>query len=230
MKVYLEPTEIAQLEKAATNLRDRLLIRLLSHLGCRISEALGLTTDDIDFSQGTVIIKHLKTRLRLSCATCGQRLGRYHAFCPVYGNKVDKARAEEQEHRRQRILPVDTETLEMLREFIDRGGPVLRDGKKLIFGINRHRAWQIVKQCAEKAGLPKLLNPETGKLHNVSCHRLRDFFSIRAVKKDDSGDGLRMLQEHLGHQSIVTSMRYRKIAGEELKAWYTKIWDEGNDR
>jgi integrase/recombinase XerD len=39
-----------------------------------------------------------------------------------------------------------------------------------------------------------------------------------------------MLQEHLGHQSIVTTMRYRKIAGEELKAWYTKIWDGENGR
>ena len=39
-KAYLEPDEVESLEKAATNLRDRLLIRLLFHLGCRISEAL----------------------------------------------------------------------------------------------------------------------------------------------------------------------------------------------
>jgi integrase/recombinase XerD len=36
------------------------------------------------------------------------------------------------------------------------------------------------------------------------------------VKRDDSGDGLRMLQEHLGHQSIATTMQYRKVAGEDL--------------
>ncbi|MBA7664832.1 hypothetical protein ES703_72896 [subsurface metagenome] len=36
-KVYLEADEVEGLEKAATNLRDRLLIRLLFHLGCRIS-------------------------------------------------------------------------------------------------------------------------------------------------------------------------------------------------
>ena len=61
----------------------------------------------------------------------------------------------------------------MLREYIDRGGPVLTRWKRLIFGINRHRAWQIVKDCAEKAGLPKLVNPETGRIHNVSPHCLR---------------------------------------------------------
>ena len=52
-KAYLNPAEVNSLEKAATNLRDRLLIRLLSHLGCRISEAIALTVDDINSQQGT---------------------------------------------------------------------------------------------------------------------------------------------------------------------------------
>jgi integrase/recombinase XerD len=43
MKSYLEPEEIVLMEQAATNLRDRLLIHLLFHLGCRVSEALALT-------------------------------------------------------------------------------------------------------------------------------------------------------------------------------------------
>jgi len=42
--------------------------------------------------------------------------------------------------------------------------------------------------------LPRLVNPETGKVHNVSPHRLRDAFAVNAVKTDDSGDGLRILQ------------------------------------
>lgn len=47
---------------------------------------------------------------------------------------------KEQEHRRRRVVPVDRETLSMLREYVERGGPVEREGKRLIFGINRHRA------------------------------------------------------------------------------------------
>ena len=89
-------------------------------------------------------------------------------------------------------------------------------GKNLLFGINRHRAWQIVRECSEKAGLPKLVNPETGRVHNVSPHRLRDAFAAtHAVKLDDSGDGLRLLQEHLGHQSFNTTAKYRKVSGKE---------------
>ena len=67
MKTYLEPGEIELLEKAATNLRDRLLIRILFKLGCRISEALGIGVEDIDFAQGTITIEHLKARVRFSC-------------------------------------------------------------------------------------------------------------------------------------------------------------------
>ena len=152
-------------------------------------------------------------------------------FCPKCGSKVTKAQAEQLERRRQRMLPVDADTLGMLKEYVKRGGPVLRDGKKLIFGINRHRAWQVVKECAEKARLPKLINPETGRAHNVSPHRLRDCFAVMAVQRDDSTDSVRMLQEWLGHTNIGTTMRYRKVAGEELKDWYEKLWrrkKEGN--
>jgi integrase/recombinase XerD len=226
VKTYLEPSEISLLEKATSNMRDRLLIRVLFHLGCRVSEALALAVEDTDFNHGTITIQHLKASLKLSCTGCGQRLGRSHMFCPKCGVRVTKAQVEQLEHRRQRVLPVDSDTLGMLKEYIRRGGPVLRDGKRLIFGINRHRGWQIVKGCAERANLPKLVNPETGRIHNVSPHKLRDAFSVRAVKMDDSGDGLRLLQEHLGHASFNTTAKYRKVSGEEHKEWYQKLWEK----
>jgi len=224
MKAYLEVGEVFEMEKAAANLRDKLLIRVLFHLGCRVSEALALTVEDVDFDHGTIIIQHLKARLKLSCTGCGQRLSKSHTFCPRCGNKVEKVQSEQQERRRQRVLPVDNDTSGMLKEYIERGGPALRGGRKLIFGINRHRAWQIVKECAEKARLPKLVNPETGRVHNISPHRLRDCFAVMAVQRDDSTDSVRMLQEWLGHANIGTTMRYRKVAGQELKDWYEKLW------
>ena len=225
MKAYLEIEETERLEHAATCLRDKLLIRLLARLGCRVSEALALTVDDIDFSQGTVRIEHLKSRTRLVCSHCNARLGKSHAFCPKCGQPVYRATAEEKEHRRMRTLPIDDETLKLLWAYIERGGPAPRDGKKLIFGINRHRAWQIVKECAERAALPRLTNPETGRAHNVSPHRLRDAFAVHAVKQDDSGDGLRLLQEHLGHVSFNTTAKYRKVSGKEHRDWYQNLWE-----
>ena len=223
---YLEIDEVASLEKEATNLRDRLLIKVLFHLGCRISEALALEVNDIDSARGTVTIEHLKSRIKLACPKCGARLGKSHTFCPKCGVKVEEVVAKEQEHRRVRTLPLDGDTLEMLKDYIKRGGPVTRNGKEFLFGINRHRAWQIVGACAERAGLPKLVNTETGKVHNISPHRLRDAFAVHAVKLDDSGDGLRMLQEHLGHQSFNTTAKYRKVSGKEHRDWYQKLWSK----
>ena len=227
-KAYLEVDDVKQLERATTCLRDRLLIKILFHLGCRISEALHLEVKDINFAEGTLTIEHLKVRVRLSCPQCRARLGKGHTFCPKCGIKVEKVMAEEKERRRMRTLPMDKETQELLQDYIRRGGPVTRNGKQLIFGINRHRGWQIVKECADRAGLGKLINPEAGRLHSVSPHRLRDAFAVHAVKVDDSGDGLRLLQEHLGHISFNTTAKYRKVAGEELREWYQRLWSKSN--
>jgi len=226
MKVYLEPSDVELLEEAAANLRDRLMIRLLFRLGCRISEVLGLQVQDIDFNNGTVVIQHLKCRVKLSCQMCGARLGVTHVFCPKCGGRIETSKSEEQLHRRQRVLPIDSDTLTILKEYIRRGGLVIRDGKRLIFGINRHRAWQVVRDCGERAGLARLTNCETGIVHNVSPHRLRDAFAVHAVKLNDTGDGLRLLQEHLGHQSFNTTAKYRKISGTEHQEWYKKLWSK----
>jgi integrase/recombinase XerD len=91
MKAYLDPDEVAMIEKAATNLRDKILIRLLFRLGCRISEALALKVEDLDFTLGTVSIVHLKHRVKLSCNNCGAKLGLSHSYCPKCGVKINEA-------------------------------------------------------------------------------------------------------------------------------------------
>jgi len=85
MKTYLDSLELELLEQAATSL----LIRLLSHLGYRRSEALALKVDNIDFAQHTVTIQHLKSRLRRICPHYSARLEMSHIFCPKCGGKVD---------------------------------------------------------------------------------------------------------------------------------------------
>lgn len=230
MKAYLEPEEVEEMENQAECLRDRLLLRLLFRTGCRISEALGLEMKDIDLDQGTVTIQHLKVRSKLSCPGCKTRLARTSRFCPGCGSRVEEAVSDLREHRRRRVLPVDQDTLGILEEYMERGGPISKKGAQLLFGINRHRAWRIVTDCACRAGIFELSNPETGRKRGVSPHRLRDAFAVHAVKHDDSGDGLRLLQEQLGHADIGTTMRYRKVASQELKEWYERLWRHSNDR
>jgi len=124
------------------------------------------------------------------------------------------------------VLPVDKHTLEILKDYVGRDLLTSYSESTLVFGLNRHRAWQIVRDCAKRADLAGLVNPETGRMRGVSPHRLRDAFAVNAMKLDDSGDALRLLQEHLGHASFDTTARYRKIAGEEHRKWYERLWRE----
>jgi integrase/recombinase XerD len=225
VKAYLEVEDVESMERAAGCLRDRLLIRLLFRLGCRVSEALAIRTGDVDFARGTVTILHLKRRIRLLCLNCKASLGKRHHFCPECGEQVTEAGQRQQEHCRVRTLPVDKHTLTILHDYLGQN-QVASTASVLVFGINRHRAWQIVRDCARRAGLPDLVNPDTGMVRGVSPHRLRDAFSVHAMKQDDSGDALRLLQEHLGHASFNTTAKYRKVAGEEHRKWYESLWRE----
>jgi len=221
-KTYLTPEEVERMAQAAICVRDRLLIRILFWLGCRVSEALGIRVEDVDAAQGTVTIKHLKTRTRLLCPHCDTRLSRAAKFCLGCGKEVSEPLRKEQETHRVRTIPLERETMEMLIDFIHRDGT-----EGLIFKIGRVQARKIVKDCARKAGVGDLVNPETGKVRGVSPHRLRDAFAVHAIKADDTTDSIRMLQEQLGHQSIGTTMKYRKIAGTELREWYDKLRQKG---
>lgn len=216
-KTYLEPTDIKKLEKATTCVRDQLLIRLLFWSGCRISEALGIRVGDVDPSYG-ITIKHLKTRIRLLCPYCDARISRATKFCPSCGKEVPEPAQHQQEAHRQRIIPLDNETMKILTNFIN-----LDHTRGFIFKICRNHAWKIIKDCAERADLGKLVNPETGKTRGISPHRLRDAFAVMAVQADDSTDGVRMLQEQMGHQNISTTLKYRKISGREQKEWYDRL-------
>ena len=82
----------------------------------------------------------------------------------------------------------------------------------------------MLREGTRKAGLRLSVSAEMGGVHGVSPHRLTDSFGVMAVQQDDSTDGVRMLQEWLGHASIEATMRYRKVAGKELKEWYRKLW------
>lgn len=160
----------------------------------------------------------------MSCPKCKARLAKRHQFCPKCGQKVTEVRKRQQERRRIRVPPIDKDTLEMLKDYCRQNVSTSGNGSAPLFRINRHRAWRIVRNCARRAGLPDLVNPETGRVRGVSPHRLRDAFSVHAMKLDDSGDALRVLQEHLGHASFDTTARYRKIAGDEHREWYERLW------
>ena len=69
-KLYLETSETEAIENAASNLRDKLLVRLFCRVGCLVSEAVALTVHDIDLVNGTIRINNLKARKNIVCPKC----------------------------------------------------------------------------------------------------------------------------------------------------------------
>lgn len=127
MKTYLDFRDVELMEKGADSERDRLLVRLLFRLGCRVSEVLKLKVSDIDYEQATITILHLKTRSRLTCPDCKASLARRHRFCPECGKEIGRIISSAREQRRIRILPVDENTLNLLKEYVARNKPVFAD-------------------------------------------------------------------------------------------------------
>lgn len=227
MKTYLEPAELQKLEDAADNARDLMLARLYIRLGCRASELIGVEVKNVDLARRTIVIEHEKTKMGIKCPNCKASLGKTHTFCPKCGNKVTKAIITMFEQGKRRSLPIDKDTAEMLTTYIKKHLAKQIGDKVLLFPISRYRAYTIIRELARKAGLPCLVNVNSGKIKFVSPHRLRDAFAVKALKKDGSSTGLKRTQAHLGHANVNTTMNYMKIAGdEEQKEWYDELWQE----
>lgn len=211
---YVEPGQIEKLISACSNPRDKAFSALLARTGVRISEATELKTSDIDFQRGIVTIVHLKERSRLKCPHCGESLGKRHVFCPTCGNKVDKAIREKVEQRRQRIIPVDRNTLGLIDAYLQWRRKFSYRGP-LVFPFSRQRGWQLVEKLGRRIGI-RGLHP----------HSLRHLLATTWAGK---GLDVKKLQVLLGHASIATTMEYVDSNFEQLRSKYEKLWERKED-
>ena len=211
-------SELEQLQRrliaAALNPRDKAFIAVLARDGMRISEAIQLKESDIDFKRGTLTIVHLKERSKLKCPNCGAILGKRHIFCPECGNKVDQAVREKVEQRRQRMIPVDRDTLRLLGEYLKWRRKFSYRGP-LVFPFTRQRGWQLIEKLGRRVGI-KGLHP----------HSLRHLLATTWVSK---GLDTKKLQVLLGHASIATTMEYVDSSFEQLRSEYDKLWEIKED-
>jgi integrase/recombinase XerD len=214
IKGYLEPEQLERLITAATNPRDKALVAVLAKAGIRISEAVQIEVSNIDFERAVLTIVHLKERSKLKCPHCGEGLGKKHMFCPGCGSKVDQAIREKVEQRRQRMIPVDHDTLRLLDEYLKWRRKFLYCGP-LVFPFTRQRGWQIIEKLGRRVGI-KGLHP----------HSLRHLLATTWVAK---GLDTKKLQILLGHASIATTMEYVDSNFEQLRSEYQKLWEFKED-
>lgn len=175
---YLDESEVRRLlEQPDVNdpigLRDRALLEVLYGAGLRVSEATDLRGDHVDWEREEI-----------------QVTGK--------GNK-------------QRVVPVGREAIHWMQRYVEKArnsfDPESRCPSFFITdqgtALSRKQVWNIVKHCAERAGL-----------NDVSPHTLRHSCATHLM---GHGADLRSIQEMLGHADVGTTADFYLHLGREIR-------------
>jgi len=126
---------------------------------------------------------------------------------------------------KQRLVPIHKEALHHLMLYLSECRSQLKvktDSKHLVFlnlrggALSRVSVFQLVKRLAESAGISK----------NVSPHTFRHSFATHLVQ---NGADLRVVQELLGHESILTTEIYTHLDRKHLAAVVKKYHPRNQD-
>ncbi|NJP35321.1 site-specific tyrosine recombinase XerD [Micromonospora sp. HSS6-12] len=138
-------------------LRDRALLEFLYGTGARISEAVGAAVDDLDTTEGAVLLRGKGGRSRL---------------VPIGGYAVEALRAY-LVRARPALAAAGRGTPTVFLNA--RGGPLSRQG-----------AWTILRRAAQRAGLPvdgpAAVSPHTLR-HSYATHLLDGGADVRVVQE-----------------------------------------------
>lgn len=158
----------------------RTLCLTLAYTGCRISEALNLTANDVQPQSALIAVRCLKKR--------GKLVVREVPVPPVLLNELEAVHHLQQLHAAPSDLPAP------------------------LWPWRRTRAWRLVKDVMEAAGIHQL---------SASPKGLRHAFGVHAVR---SGVPLNLVQKWLGHEDIATTAIYTNVLGPEEQEIAARMW------
>lgn len=179
---YFKQSDLKKIfEFGIQNARDELLIQLLYRTGRRIGEILMLKVKDIDFEQGQIIWN-----------------------------------IEKKKRPMRRRKPIDSYNIFLLKRYIEYHDlkadnyifeSSYNEGKP----ITRQRAFQIVREICERAGVNYVGDK---KPHP---HHFRHTFAISVVRNMNNASDLKKLQQYLEHSSLGTTENYLQFSSDDLK-------------
>jgi len=178
LKGYLEPEQVERLIDAATNPRDKLLIRILWRTGIRVSELIGIKVSDVDFESRAIVIKVQKMR------------------------KKDGKTTE-----RRRVVPIDQDTLDMVEEYLKWRKQFPYKGD-LLFPITRQRVDQIFWKLGRRAGIKEIGDPAVSQHRKLHPHHLRHSFAIHCIKRGMSIERLQKILGHQSPTTTSVYLQY----------------------
>jgi len=202
LRGFLAPAQVEAMIKSCDNLRDQVLIRLLWRTGMRVSE----------------LVKPGKDKNPVLGLRVENILWSENALIIRHAKRKDNP---------PRKIYIDSQTLEMVKEYLQKGG---NGGSEFVIPITRQMSYIVVRQAAERVGITEVGDRLVSQRRHPHPHHLRHSFATQSVKmtKGNYADLIR-LQRHLGHASVSTTAGYLDIADEEQSEWYKKIWEGKNE-
>ena len=179
-------------------LRDRAILELLYSSGLRVSELVGLNSNQLDLDLGIVKV---------------MGKGRKERIVPVGVKAIEVLKAYLEERRMLKALPPGQ------KPSGPEGSPARRasapEGEQPIF-VNSLGG----RLTARSVGrLVKKYSRHLGIFRKVSPHSLRHTFATHLL---DAGADIREIQEMLGHSSLSTTQRYTHVSMGKLMEVYDK--------
>ncbi len=121
---------------------------------------------------------------------------------------------------KERVVPVGSKALEMIREYLNSGRPKLHPKDEYMLvnyrgeQLTRDGVRRIIQNLAKSANIQKKVTP----------HTLRHCFATHLLER---GADLRSLQEMLGHADISTTQIYTHVNSKMLKEVHQKFHPRG---
>jgi integrase/recombinase XerD len=116
---------------------------------------------------------------------------------------------------KQRIVPLNENAIAAIRRYLVEARPLLRPEQKEVLFVNKDGKrlsrigfYKLIQTLAKKAHIDKPISPHTLR-HSFATHLL------------ENGADLRMVQELLGHEDILTTENYTHLSKHHLQAQYT---------
>lgn len=162
-------------------LRNRAMLELAYASGLRVSELCGARLEHLDLERGLIRVTGKGSKTRL--------------------------------------VPVGSRAREAIGRYLRDGRPALvrrRTGGDVFLSrktggkLTPHRAWEIVREAAKRAGLEAPIHP----------HLLRHSFATHLLA---NGADLRVIQEMLGHADVATTEIYTHVDQTRLRAVHRKF-------
>ncbi|MGB5934701.1 MAG: site-specific tyrosine recombinase, partial [Ornithinimicrobium sp.] len=180
-------------------LRDRALLELLYGCGARVSEAVGLDLDDIDFGN-----RDLGDPVDGEGKEGDGEVGAI-ASVRLFGKGS-----------KPRIVPLGSYAVSALEAYLIRARPgfaAAGTGTPALFlnrsggRLSRQSVFTATRAAAQRAGIGAPISP----------HTLRHCFATHLL---DGGADIRVVQELLGHASVTTTQIYTHVSTEHLREVY----------